>query len=201
MNFEQLNQKIQPLLHPDIKCFVTKNKSSDKSTVCIEYYTLHTRSGMIGGVEEGILHIGNTLYLQDKKKSFIQILDENEKLICNQELDIFIKKQPEIRVSEKYDVLLDILPEATGSGFWYSISSKSPFQMPAMGKVTSNSLEKPIQETSKEILIRICFKLANHHKVLDIYQISYLIHINIHHIDFGNNTWGIINDEFEVNKR
>ncbi|WP_438711083.1 hypothetical protein ACSTS3_21485 [Aquimarina muelleri] len=52
---------------------------------------MHTRSGIISGVEEGILHIGNTLYLQDKKKAFIQILDENEKLICNQKLDIFIK--------------------------------------------------------------------------------------------------------------
>lgn len=70
----QLNKSINSIVQPDIKCFVRKNKETNDSRVGIEYYSLQKRTAMVGGVAEGILNIGRTLYLNDQKNTLFKFL-------------------------------------------------------------------------------------------------------------------------------
>lgn len=204
MNSAELHKNITSIVQPDIKCFVRKNKETNDSRVGIEYYTIGMRTAMVGGMKEGILDIGRTLYHNDQKKHFIQIFDENEKLFCNQEFNLNILGQAYThQLDKELDFTVDILPDSdvSKSGFTFSIKKNEKFGFPIAGTVTENSYGQPICQIPKKILIQLCFGLIEKHNLIQNYQRHFNVQVRIHRLDYVNKLWNIITDPFEITKK
>lgn len=204
MNSINLSEKINSIVEPDIKCYVRKSEETKDSRVGIEYYSLQKRTGMVGDIEEGILDIGRTLYLNEQKTYFIQIFDKDEKLFCNQEFNLKIKGQAHTYlIDDELDFTVDILPDInpTETGFTYSINKEGRFYLPNTGTVTKNSYGEPIYRIPKKILIQLCFGLIEKHNLVQNNQKHFHIQIRIHCLDYKNKLWKIIADPFEVTKK
>ncbi|WP_299243016.1 hypothetical protein [uncultured Aquimarina sp.] len=202
MNSTELDKSITSIVQPDIKCFIRKNKETNDSRVGIEYYSLKMRTGMVGGIEEGILDIGRTIYLNQQKKYFIQIFDEDEKLFCNQEFNLKIEGQAHsYQIDGELDFTVDLLPDTSNTNFTYSIKKNEKLGMSITGTVTKNSYGESIVNVPKKILIQLCYGLIKNHNLIQNNQKHFHIQIRIHHLDYKNEIWEICAYPFEVNKK